>query len=118
GFWSRADDADPLAAPAGAPLGLPAADFASIAGGLQVLPKLLAVRRRGGPGPRSADGDLAGGAAARALSPVCGGRSRSRSSPCAGWARGQEGCMNKNQNLFLAVAIWLACMLALYTFFP
>src|SRR5437764_282650 len=26
--------------------------------------------------------------------------------------------MNKNQNLFLAVAIWLACMLALYTFFP
>ena len=26
--------------------------------------------------------------------------------------------MNKNTNLFLAVAIWLGCMLALYTFFP
>src|SRR5204863_6055840 len=106
--------AEPHSRPAdpGRALALPASGFSRASASLPLLPQLFPVRGGSHSHAWGALRRMAGDPAAIALPPLRGGRARPRP---AARAQGFEGRMKEspNQRLFLAIAIWLACFLAL-----
>src|SRR5205807_8996600 len=107
-------DAPAVAAAAGLALGLSDPRFTSDSSSLSLSSQLLAVRAGGGARPRTGARFLAFAEALAPLSSVGARWARSRAAAVAKETR----MKNQNQNLLVAVAIWLACMFGLYLFFP